>query len=88
MSSSSSTCNFELPLVLSQQDNISFVVSENIIPVDDSDLLLTEVKYESEQSWYWTKQWQEMEAEADLNIEKGNIETFDSPESLINSLPG
>jgi len=88
MSNSSSTCNFVLPSESALQGNTFIVLAEDTIPINDSNLLLTKVKYDSEQSWFWTKQWQDMEVEADLNIEEGNIETFDSPESLINSLPG
>jgi hypothetical protein len=39
-----------------------------------------------DQKWFWTKEWQEKELEAERDIAAGRIETFDSAEEFINSL--
>jgi len=39
------------------------------------------------QGWFWTKEWQTMESEADKQIELNEIsEKFDSPEDAIQSI--
>ena len=38
------------------------------------------------QAYFWTKQWQEAEKEADEDIRAGRVKTFDSVEDLIKDL--
>lgn len=38
------------------------------------------------QAYFWTKQWQEAEKEADADIKAGRVKTFDSVEELIKDL--
>jgi antitoxin MazE len=38
---------------------------------------------DSSQSWFWTERWQQMEREADEDIAKGRIRTFETVEELI-----
>ena len=38
------------------------------------------------QAYFWTKQWQEGEKEADKDIRAGRVKTFDSVEELIKDL--
>ena len=39
-----------------------------------------------DQKWYWTKQWQKSEKQADLEFANGDFEVFDSVEDLIAGL--
>jgi|GEM_PF-4954898 len=41
---------------------------------------------EEDQSWYWTRAWQEMERKADEDVRKGNYQTFNSMDDFIASL--
>jgi len=38
------------------------------------------------QGWYWTKEWQQMEKEADHDLETGNYLDFDNVEDLLGDL--
>jgi len=40
----------------------------------------------SDQSYYWTKEWQEGEAEADDDIKNGRTKVFRNMEDLIEDL--
>ena len=39
-----------------------------------------------DQEWYWSKQWQQWEREADADIAAGRTKKFDSMEELIADL--
>lgn len=36
-----------------------------------------------DQSWYWTKEWQDAEKEADEDYAKGNFKTFNNIDDLL-----
>ena len=36
--------------------------------------------------WYWTKEWQQMEKEADHDLETGSYRDFDNVEDLLRDL--
>ena len=38
------------------------------------------------QAWFWTESWQAKEREADLSIERGDVEEFDNVEDAIRYL--
>jgi beta-mannanase len=40
----------------------------------------------SEQAWFWTKEWQAREDEADADIAGGRYETFDNMDDFIATL--
>lgn len=39
-----------------------------------------------DQAWFWTKEWQEMEKEADEAIKAGRVKEFEDLEELIKDL--
>ena len=39
-----------------------------------------------DQGWYWSKQWQEWEREADEDVAAGRIKGFDNVEELVAAL--
>jgi len=39
-----------------------------------------------DQRWFWTREWQQMEREADEDIARGRVKGFDSAENLIKEL--
>ena len=42
---------------------------------------------DAEDSWFWTKEWQEGETEADRDIAEGRVsEPFDTAEDFLNKL--
>jgi len=38
------------------------------------------------QAYFWTREWQEAEKEADRDIREGRVKAFDSTEELIKEL--
>lgn len=40
----------------------------------------------SNQSWFWTEEWQEGEHQVDKYIAEGNVQSFDTMEEFISSL--
>lgn len=44
------------------------------------------VERESNQSWYWTRAWQQMEKKADEDMRTGNYQTFDSMDDFLAAL--
>ena len=54
--------------------------------IDERAVLMPKKLIDKSQAYFWTKRWQEGEKEADLDIKKGRIKTFDSVEELIKEL--
>lgn len=40
----------------------------------------------SDQAWFWTERWQRMEREADEDIDKGRVASFQSAEDFLHDL--
>lgn len=56
--------------------------------VEDNKIILTPQKLvDSDQAWFWTKEWQEGEKQADEDIKNGNtIGPFNNIEDALNAL--
>ena len=54
--------------------------------VDETAVLMPKRLVDKNQAYFWTKRWQEAEAEADEDIKAGRVKTFDSAEELIKDL--
>ena len=50
------------------------------------DYLLSLVKDDADQAYFWSKQWQAGEEQADRDIAAGHIKTFDTMDDLISDL--
>jgi AbrB family looped-hinge helix DNA binding protein len=44
------------------------------------------IKIPRDQAWFWTKEWQEKEREADTDIAEGSFRDFESLEALMKDL--
>jgi len=44
------------------------------------------VDIEHDQAWFWDEEWQKGEKEADKDIKKGNVKSFDSVDGFIEEL--
>jgi len=54
---------------------------------DEGILLIPKKLISRDQQWFWTKEWQEKEKEADVAIARGEVsKVFDNAESLIKDL--
>lgn len=47
---------------------------------------ITTIKVPREQAWFWTKEWQEKEREADQEIASGDYREFESIDALLKDL--
>ncbi|MDO8655405.1 MAG: AbrB/MazE/SpoVT family DNA-binding domain-containing protein [bacterium] len=53
---------------------------------DDRAVLAPKKLVDKSQAYFWTKEWQEAEKEADRDIKEGRTKTFASTEELIEEL--
>ena len=49
-------------------------------------ILLPKKTIDAEQAWFWTKEWQEAEKEANSDIKTGKVKKFKTVEELIKEL--
>jgi AbrB family looped-hinge helix DNA binding protein len=56
--------------------------------VDNAIVLVPQETIDKEQSWFWQERWQELEAEAQEDIRKGRVKSFDSVEELFDEIEG
>lgn len=57
------------------------------VQVEDDKVILIPMKLiPADQAWYWTKEWQEGEKEAEADISAGRIKSFDDVDDLLEDL--
>jgi AbrB family looped-hinge helix DNA binding protein len=56
--------------------------------VDNAIVLVPQETIDKEQSWFWQERWQKLEAEAQEDIRKGRVKSFDSVEELFDEIEG
>lgn len=57
--------------------------------VDGAAILLREVsdgRIDPEQAWFWTREWQQREREADKDLATGRVTQFESDEDFLAAL--
>jgi len=57
--------------------------------VDGAAILLEEItdgRIDPEQAWFWTREWQAKEREADDDLTAGRVTTFKSDDELLGAL--
>ena len=72
-----------IPIEIRKSLNLSEKSKLSIL-VEDHKILLTVIP--KDQAWFWTKEWQKGEAEADEDIKKGNLTRFNNVEDAIKFL--
>ena len=55
---------------------------------DDRAVLLPKKIVDKSQAYFWSKDWQEAEKEANEDIKSGRVKTFETAEQLIKDLDG
>ncbi len=68
------------PLNLEEGSLLEASIDKGIILLVPKDLI------DKNQTWFWTKEWQEGEREADEDIKAGRIREFDNVEDFIEEL--
>lgn len=57
------------------------------VTLEDSKVVIVpKAVVDREEAWFWSKEWQEMEREADEALAKGDYKEFDNVEDLIRDL--
>jgi AbrB family looped-hinge helix DNA binding protein len=54
--------------------------------VDNAIVLVPQETIDKEQSWFWQERWQKLEAEAEEDIRKGRVKSFDTVEELFDEI--
>lgn len=49
-------------------------------------IIVPTVEIPKDQAWFWTKEWQEGEREAEEDIRAGRVKTFDNVDDLVADL--
>ncbi len=56
--------------------------------VDNAIVLVPQETIDKGQSWFWQESWQKLETEAEEDIRKGGVKSFDSVEELFDEIEG
>jgi AbrB family looped-hinge helix DNA binding protein len=75
-----------LPLYMRKKTHIekgSIVLAKVI---DNTIVLIPQETIDKDQAWFWTERWQKLEEEAEQDIRKGKVKSFDSVEDLIDEM--
>jgi len=54
--------------------------------VDNAVVLIPQETIDKDQAWFWTERWQKLETEAELDIQRGRVKSFDSVEELFDEM--
>lgn len=55
--------------------------------IEDGKIVITPViTVPKSQAWYWAKKWQDMEKQADIDRELGEVKKFDNVDDLLEDL--
>ena len=54
--------------------------------VDNTLVLIPQEIIDKDQAWFWSERWQNMESEAERDIQKGKVKSFDTVEELFDDI--
>ena len=77
--------NFQITLPSSIRKSLRLRVGDIVeTTIKEGKIIITPKKaIDAEQAWFWTKEWQEAEREADRDIRSGKVKKFKSVKELI-----
>lgn len=80
--------NFQITLPTSVRKGLGLKVGDLIeTTVKEGKIILTPKKViDQDQAWFWTKEWQQSEKEAEADLKNGRVKKFKSVEDLIRDL--
>ncbi len=80
--------NYQVTLPAEIRKQLGLKIGDIVeIAVKGAKLILTPKRaVDLDQAWFWTKQWQEAEQEADTDIKAGRVKKADSVDGLLRSL--
>ena len=81
--------NYQITLPAALRKRLGLKVGDlmEIVVIQGSKLVLSPKRaVDLDQAWFWTKEWQEAEREAEADIKAGRVKKAKSAEELIRSL--
>jgi AbrB family looped-hinge helix DNA binding protein len=75
-----------IPKVIRGQVNLNIGDPVELLVEDGRIIIIPKKLIDADQSWFWTREWQEKEREADEALRKGEFKEFDSVDDLLNDL--
>ncbi len=84
-------------IMVQKRGVVSLGLLKEHMPLNDGDIFQVQVESDkvilipmklipADQAWYWTKEWQEGEKEAEADISAGRVKSFDNMEDLLEDL--
>ncbi len=80
--------NFQITLPTVIRKRLSLRVGDILetIVKEGKIIIVPKKTVDSDQAWFWTKEWQEAEKEAEADLKAGRVKKFKNVEELIESL--
>lgn len=80
--------NFQITLPSSIRKRLGLKVGDILkTTLEKGKIVISPAKtIDAEQSWFWTKEWQDAEKEAEEDIESGKVKKFKNVQELIADL--
>ena len=80
--------NFQITLPAAIRKGLGLKIGDIVeTTVKEGRIILTPKKtIDRQQAWFWTKEWQRAEQEADADIRAGRVKKFKTVEDLIKDL--
>lgn len=80
--------NFQITLPASIRRRLALHVGDIVetIVKEGKIILVPKKAVDAEQAWFWSKEWQEGEREAEADLKAGRVKKFNSVEELIKDL--
>ena len=80
--------NFQITLPVIARKRLGLRIGDIIETIikEGKIILVPKKTIDAEQSWFWTREWQEAEKEAEADIKAGRVKKFKRVEELIDDL--
>lgn len=84
-------------IMVQKRGVVSLGILKEHMPLNDGDIFQVQIEngkvillpmklVPAEQAWFWTKEWQKGEKEADEDIAAGRVKSFESMDDLLEDL--
>ncbi|TEB08330.1 hypothetical protein Psch_01891 [Pelotomaculum schinkii] len=84
-------------IMVQKRGVVSLGILKGHMPLNDGDIFQVQIEngkvillpmklVPAEQAWFWTKEWQEGEKEADEDIAAGRVKSFENMDDLLEDL--
>ena len=80
--------NFQVTLPAAIRKRLGLKIGDLLETVvkEDKIIIIPKKTIDAKQSWFWSKEWQEAEKEAEADLRAGRVKKFKNVEELIKDL--